>query len=61
MDNTVNNYEAIIFNIFKNIIIEQNKKLLEIIANKYNIDHEYLISKYLKPEYYLPVILKDNK
>jgi hypothetical protein len=46
----------IIFNIFKNTIIEQNKLLLKIIAQKYNMDYDELITKYLIPENFLPVI-----
>jgi hypothetical protein len=43
----------------RNIIIEQNKLFLKMIANKYNISYDMLIEKYLKPEYYLPVIIKN--
>lgn len=46
-----------IFNIFKNVIIEQNKVLLKQIADKYNLDYDYLVEKYIDPQYYLPVIL----
>jgi hypothetical protein len=46
-----------IFDIFKNIIIEQNKVLLLQVSEKCGIDYETLLEKYLKPEYYLPVIL----
>jgi hypothetical protein len=46
----------IIFNVFKNTIIEQNKLLLKIIAQKYNKDYDELITKYLIPENFLPVI-----
>jgi hypothetical protein len=55
MDNKV------IFNMFKNIIIEQNKALLRIIADKYDIDYEYLERKYLVPANYLPVVVHDVK
>ena len=46
-----------IFNIFKNVIIEQNKVLLKQISDKYNIDYDYLVEKYIDPQYYLPVIM----
>jgi hypothetical protein len=46
----------IICELFRNIIIEQNKLFLKQISEKYNIKYEYLIEKYLKPEYYLPII-----
>lgn len=49
-----------IFDIFKNIIIEQNKILLKQIAEKHNLEYEYLLEKYIVPQYYLPVILSTN-
>lgn len=49
-----------IFNIFKNIIIAQNKVLLKTIADEHNLDYDYLLDKYLKPAYYLPVISKKS-
>lgn len=45
------------FQLIKNLIIEQNKILLQQIAKSHNLDLEELIAKYLKPEYYLPYIL----
>lgn len=45
-----------IFNIFKNVIIEQNKILLKTIAEKYNLSLEDLEQKYLTKSYYLPII-----
>lgn len=50
-----------IFDIFKNIIIEQNKLLLKTIAEKHNLDYDYLLEKYIAPQYYLPVILSTKK
>jgi hypothetical protein len=46
--------------LFRNIIIEQNKSFLKTISIKHNIEYESLIQKYLKPEYYLPVIVKET-
>lgn len=43
---------------FKNIIIEQNKKLIKQVAEKTGLDEQYLADKYIKPAYYLPVIVK---
>jgi hypothetical protein len=54
MDNQV--MKEMVFNVFKNIIIEQNKALLKIIADKYDLDYDYLIKKYITPDNYLPVI-----
>lgn len=50
---------VIICNIFRNIIIEQNKLFLKYIADTYNMDYGFLLDTYLKPAYYLPVITQD--
>lgn len=49
----------VILDVFKNIIIEQNKEFLKEVSKAYNIDYDYLINKYLKPEYYLPIVKKN--
>jgi hypothetical protein len=49
----------VMFSIIKNIIIEQNKLLLQKIASQFDIDEQHLIETYLKPEYYLPVVLRE--
>lgn len=46
-----------IFDIFKSVIIEQNKMLLKDIAEQFDLDYETLLEKYIKPEYFLPVIV----
>lgn len=46
----------VILDVFKNIIIEQNKEFLKEVSKAYGIDYDYLVKKYLKPEYYLPVV-----
>lgn len=46
------------FSIFKNIIIAQNQILLAEISKETGIDEDYLKEKYLKPDYYLPIIKK---
>lgn len=64
MDNKINEFhKKITFDLFKNIIIEQNKLLLAKVADVTGLDEKRLIEKYIKPEYYLPVITKcqDNK
>lgn len=48
--------KEMVFNVFKNIIIEQNKTLLKIIAEKYDLDYEDLLKKYITPDHYLPVV-----
>lgn len=46
----------IAFGVIKNIIIEQNKELLKVIAKQYSLDYEVLVEKYITPTYYLPVV-----
>lgn len=48
------------FQIFKNIIIEQNKVLIKKIAVETGVDEEELLEKYLQPAYYLPIITKST-
>jgi hypothetical protein len=50
--------KKIIFELFKNIIISNNKILLKDIAKETGLDEQYLIDKYLQPAYYLPIVLK---
>lgn len=49
------------FQMFKNIIIEQNKILIKKIALETGIDEEELLKKYLQPAYYLPIITTTPK
>lgn len=51
--------KEVTFNVFKNIIIEQNKVLLKQVAEFTGLQEQYLLEKYIKPEYYLPIIVKD--
>ena len=63
MDNKVTAKEfhhKIVFDIFKNVIIEQNKILLKKISEVTGIDEDHLLETYIKPEYYLPVITKSQ-
>lgn len=53
-------YEKLIFDVFKTIIIEQNKLLLRELATKFDLNYEELLKKYIKPEYYLPVVEKSK-
>jgi hypothetical protein len=51
----------IAFDIFKNIIIAENKVFLDRIAEKTGTNPDKLRLKYIKPEYYLPVkVVSDN-
>lgn len=49
--------DLIVFDMFKTIIIEQNKMLLTNIAKDLNKDPDEFMQKYLQPSYYLPVFL----
>lgn len=46
------------FVMLKNIIVAQNELLLKRVAEEAGIDEDYLKEKYIKPEYYLPIIKK---
>lgn len=46
----------VMFDIIKNVIIQENKLLLQKIASKYKMDIDYLMDVYIKPEYYLPIV-----
>jgi hypothetical protein len=46
----------VIFSVFKNIIIEQNKMLLKEIAKDSGKNEKNLLDRYLRPEFYLPII-----
>lgn len=46
------------FDIIKNTIIKENEELLKIISKKYKISYETLKDKYIKPEFYLPLVQK---
>lgn len=55
------NIELIFFNMVTNIIKQQNTILLKEIAKKIDKDESYMLEKYLKPEYYLPIIYAKDK
>lgn len=50
---------TIMFTIIKNIIIQQNTLLLKTIAQEFDIDETHLLQTYIKPEYYLPTVLRE--
>jgi hypothetical protein len=59
MDNKIKDFHhKITFDLFKNIIIEQNKLLLKKVSEESGLDEDYLLEKYIQPAYYLPVISK---
>lgn len=49
------------FNTFKYMTIKQNRELLAQIAKDFNLSESKLLEKYLKPEYYLPVIIHNGR
>ncbi len=50
-----------IFDVFKTTIIEQNKLLLKEIAEKFDLDYDMLLEKYITPANYLPSIVMTDK
>lgn len=59
MDNKINEFhKKITFDLFKNIIIEQNKLLLSKVSEVTGLNEKYLNETYLTPAYYLPIITK---
>jgi len=59
MDNKIKEaHHKITFDLFKKIIIEQNKVLLKKVSETTGLDEKRLLETYIKPEYYLPVITK---
>lgn len=47
------------FNLVKNMIVQQNKDLIERISDEYGLDKEDMLREYLKPEFYLVVFEKE--
>lgn len=48
------------FQLLKSTIITENQRILELIAKKYNKDYHMLKEKYIRPEYYLPLVIQDG-
>ena len=55
--NTFKTTEELVYTMIKNIIISQNRTLFEKLEKVTDKSKEYYEHKYLKPEYYLPVML----
>ncbi len=53
--------EKIIFQLFKQIIIKQNQEFIEDLAKTFKRDSEELKEKYIKAEYYLPILIRSKK
>jgi len=49
------------FDLFKNIIIQQNEVLIKKIAEETNTPIEKLRLKYLKREFYLPIVVSTTE
>lgn len=48
------------FQLLKLTIVAENHKLLELVAKKYNKDYDNLKEKYIRPEFYLPLVIEDG-
>ena len=48
------------FEMFKNILYNQNKALLCSIAKDYRISQDSMLERYLQREFYLPIIQKND-
>jgi len=48
--------EKMIFGMIKNVIIEQNKLFLKDLCQRFKLDEDYIMRKYLTPDYYLPIV-----
>jgi hypothetical protein len=48
--------EKVAFQVIKNVIIKQNEVFLRDLAVRFNRDPDDFCKKYIKPEYYLPII-----
>lgn len=49
------------FQMFKYMTIAQNKELIKQIAKDFKLSESILLERYLKPEYYLPVVQKNDR
>ena len=47
-----------VVNLVKNLLIAQNKHLLECISKDYNLNVDDMLATYLQPEFYLAVFEK---
>ena len=60
MDNQITSARRkgdVMFEVIKNIIVYENKELFKIICKKYpRLRYEELEEKYIRPEYYLPLV-----
>lgn len=48
------------YEMVKNVIKNQNRQLIERIAEDFGRNKERLLQRYLKPEYYLPIVEKNG-
>lgn len=48
--------EEVVFDMFKNILKAETESFVREIARNYRRSEHVLLEKYLKPEYYLPII-----
>lgn len=48
--------EKVVFSTIKETIIAQNRAFLLDLSKRFKLDYEYLCEKYIRPEYYLPIV-----
>ena len=60
MDCQVKRKGDMAFHVIKNIIKKQNEELLRNIAHKTQKPVSFMLEKYLKPEYYLPLVVQQK-
>lgn len=48
------------FAAIKNTIISQNKEFLLDLSKRFKLDYDYMCEKYIKPEYYLPILSRTS-
>ena len=50
--------EMMSFKIVRNILVEQNRRLIVQLSRDYGLDSEKMLESYLRPEFYLPILYK---
>lgn len=50
--------EKVVFSAIKETIIAQNRAFLLDLSKRFDLDYEYLCDKYIRPEYYLPIVAR---
>ena len=48
------------FQVIKNVMMHQNEAFVRDLAVKFKKDPDELVAKYIRPEYYLPIVVWDK-